>query len=110
MNRIRELREQRNLKQIDLAKAINVRQNTLSTWETGRYEPDLEMLSRLANYFDVSVDYLLGREGMVEQKKEAATPKDGGPADEDARLFNLLRKSDPDLKKAMIEFLEKAQR
>lgn len=117
MNRIRELREQRNLKQVELAKAINVRQNTLSTWETGRYEPDLEMLTRLANYFDVSVDYLLGRESKdplkrwaAKQKEEAATQESDGPADDDARLLRLLTKADPDLKKAMIEFLEKAQK
>ena len=60
-NRIRELREERGLKQGELADAIGVRQNTLSTWETGRYEPDNEMLQKLAEYFEVTVDYLLGR-------------------------------------------------
>ena len=60
-NRIRELRESQNLKQVELAKALGVRQNTLSTWETGRYEPDGEMLQKIAEYFHVSVDYVLGK-------------------------------------------------
>lgn len=58
-NRIRELREEQNLKQSELAKILGVRQNTLSTWETGRYEPDNEMLQKIAEYFHVSVDYIL---------------------------------------------------
>ena len=58
-NRIRELREEQNLKQSELAEILGVRQNTLSTWETGRYEPDNEMLQRIAEYFHVSVDYVL---------------------------------------------------
>lgn len=60
-NRIRELREERSLKQIDLAQVLGIRQNTLSTWETGRYEPDNEMLQKIADYFQVSVDYVLGK-------------------------------------------------
>lgn len=60
-NRIRELREERGLKQGELATALGIRQNTLSTWETGRYEPDNDMLQKLAEYFDVTVDYILGR-------------------------------------------------
>lgn len=60
-NRIRELREERGLKQVDLANELGVRQNTLSTWETGRYEPDNEMLRKIAEHFQVSVDYILGK-------------------------------------------------
>lgn len=60
-NRIRELREEKNLKQAELAEILGIRQNTLSTWETGRYEPDNEMLQRISDYFDVSIDYVLGK-------------------------------------------------
>lgn len=65
-NRIRELREEKGLKQVELAGILGVRQNTLSTWETGRYEPDNEMLQKIADYFDVSVDYLL-RKSPIKQ-------------------------------------------
>lgn len=48
------------MKQIDLAKRLNVRQTTISNWETGRTEPDSATLQKLAVLFDVSVDYILG--------------------------------------------------
>jgi repressor LexA len=60
MNRIRLLRMQNALKQEELAKIIHVSQSSLSGYENERYEPDKKSLLRLADYFDVSVDYLLG--------------------------------------------------
>lgn len=60
MNRIRLLRMQNALKQEDLAKIIHVSQSSLSGYENERYEPDKKSLLRLADYFGVSVDYLLG--------------------------------------------------
>ena len=65
-NRIKELREQQKMKQKELAEALGVRQNTLSTWETGRYEPDNEMLRRIAAFFGVSVDYIIGKSNYKE--------------------------------------------
>lgn len=61
MNQIKSIRLQKGLKQMDVAKALNIPQSTLSTYETGRYEPDTEMLKKLADYYEVSVDELLGR-------------------------------------------------
>lgn len=61
MNRIKELRLIKGLKQSEVASDLNVAQNTLSTWEIGRYEPDNETLKQLSDYFGVTVDYLLGR-------------------------------------------------
>lgn len=60
MRRLKELRLQKGLRQIDFAKEMGILQSTLSSWETGRYEPDSEMLVKIANYFGVTVDYLLG--------------------------------------------------
>ena len=48
------------LKQSELAERIGVRQNTLSTWETGRYEPDLESLVKMAELFGRSIDEIVG--------------------------------------------------
>lgn len=61
MNRIRELRENSGMKQIDLAVFINVSQGTLSNWERGVHDPDNETITRLADYFNVTTDYILGR-------------------------------------------------
>ena len=61
MNRIKEIRQAKQIRQIDLAKALGVSQSTLSTWESGRYEPDLSTLNKLADFFGVPIDYILGR-------------------------------------------------
>ena len=60
MNRIRELRENMNLRQIDVARETGIDQKTLSNYETGKTNPDSYALIRLADFFDVSIDYLLG--------------------------------------------------
>lgn len=61
MNRIRDLREDMDLRQIDVAKSTGIDQKTLSNYETGRTNPDSEAIIKLADFFDVSTDYLLGR-------------------------------------------------
>lgn len=60
MNKIKELRAQRNIKQAELAVAVNVSQAALSGYETGKYEADIDTYKRIADYFGVSMDYLLG--------------------------------------------------
>lgn len=60
-NRIRELRQKRGLTQIDLAKHLNISQGTLSYWEQGKYDVDNVSLQRIADFFDVSIDYILKR-------------------------------------------------
>ena len=58
---LRSLREDRDLKQKEIAKILNVSQNTYSQYETGVISLTAEVLLRLADYYDVSVDYLLDR-------------------------------------------------
>lgn len=60
MNRIKELRASKGIKQAELAAAIKVSQAALSGYETEKYEADLETYQAIANYFNVSLDYLLG--------------------------------------------------
>lgn len=57
---LRELREDNNMKQKELANEIQVDQRSLSFYEIGKYEPSLETLKRIAIYFNTSTDYLLG--------------------------------------------------
>ena len=59
--RLAELRKKANISQASLAKKFKVTQHTVSRWETGDREPDNETLSKLADFFDVTIDYLLGR-------------------------------------------------
>lgn len=58
--RLKELRIERKLSQAELAKELNVSQRSISSWETGFREPDFAMLERIAVFFDVTADYLLG--------------------------------------------------
>lgn len=60
--RLKELRIKKNLKQEDVAKALSMSQTGYSYYESGRSEPNIETLCKLANYYNVSIDYLIGRE------------------------------------------------
>lgn len=61
-DKLKELRKKKGITQTDFAKEFNISIGTIGNWETGNREPDYEMLQKIADYFDVSVDYLLGRE------------------------------------------------
>lgn len=60
MNRIRALREDRNLRQIDVAEKTGIDQRTLSNYETGKTNPDSYAIIKLAEFYNVTCDYLLG--------------------------------------------------
>lgn len=61
--RIRDLREDRDLKQEDLAKLLNCTQACYSNYENGRRDVPTEVWETLADFYQVSVDYLMGRTG-----------------------------------------------
>ena len=60
MNRIKDLREDRDLRQLDVAQAVGIDQRSLSNYETGKTNPDSETVIKLASFFGVTCDYLLG--------------------------------------------------
>lgn len=59
--KLRSLRIENNLSQLELAKILNITNQSLSHYELDKRIPDLNMISKIADYFDISVDYLLGR-------------------------------------------------
>lgn len=61
MNRLKELREDRDLRQIDVAKAIGITQRNYSYFETGQTMLTEDVLRRLAKFYETSIDYLLYR-------------------------------------------------
>ena len=65
MNNLKLLRTRANMKQTDLAKKLGIAQSTLSGWETGKFEIDNANLNKLALLFDVSIDYLPGRDEVI---------------------------------------------
>ncbi len=58
---LRKLRESKKLTQADVASALEIGRSTYTKYESGKSKPVSEMLIKIADYFSVSVDYLLGR-------------------------------------------------
>ncbi|MBQ7370195.1 MAG: helix-turn-helix transcriptional regulator [Clostridia bacterium] len=59
--RLRELRHERNITQSELGKLVNTSKMAISHWEKGHSEPSISQLLSLSEYFEVSVDYLIGK-------------------------------------------------
>ena len=60
--RLKELRIEKNVSQIELGKLVSMSKMAISHWESGHSEPSISQLILLSNYFNVSVDYLIGKE------------------------------------------------
>ena len=59
--RLKQLRKKRGISQLKLAMDLSTNQNTISRYETGEREADYETLIKIADYFNVPIDYLLAR-------------------------------------------------
>ena len=59
--KLKILRKEKGISQLKLALELNTSQNTISRYETGEREPGINELIKIADYFDVSIDYLVGR-------------------------------------------------
>lgn len=64
--KLKQLRDSYNISAMKLSEDLNIHRGSLSNWETGKRKPDSEMLLKIANYFGVSVDYLLGNENKTD--------------------------------------------
>ena len=92
--RLRELRKRRGLRQADLAQAVGVAQTTIANYEKKLRFPDERMLGRFADFFDVSMDFLMGRsEAMRGAEAASASQKTEPPpiSDAAAQYLELLR-------------------
>lgn len=67
--RIKELRKSKKMSQSELGKFIGVSQTTVTAWENGRAEPSSSYVAKLATFFNVSTDYLLGRDPKEDDEK-----------------------------------------
>ena len=86
---IKQLRTSRGLSQVELAKKLSVTKQTVSNWENDNIQPSIDMLEKLADFFGVSTDYLLGR------VEESPISTQGLSVDEVAHIVLLIN----DLKK-----------
>lgn len=69
--KISELRKSANMSQFQLAKVLDIATSTLGMYETGKREPSLKVMQRIADYFNVTTDYLLGRpEKQTESRQQ----------------------------------------
>ena len=88
--RLKELREERDLTQNDVAKAINTTRTNIGRWEKGEHEPSANFVIQLADFLEISTDYLLGREdyfGNVSIQNNAPVL-----SAEEQRLLDTFRK------------------
>jgi transcriptional regulator with XRE-family HTH domain len=60
--RLKDIREKNNITQTQFAKIFDIGVSTIGMWESSKRKPPAEMLLKIADYFNVTVDYLLGRE------------------------------------------------
>ncbi|MEQ2527876.1 helix-turn-helix transcriptional regulator [Bacillaceae bacterium CLA-AA-H227] len=67
-DKIKKLRTENNLTQEQLAEKMQVSRSTISSWETGRSYPDLQMVIEICNYFNVSLDFLLREDEKIVRK------------------------------------------
>lgn len=96
---VAELRQDRGITQKQLGKILSVSTGTISNYENGVHYPDLEKLVQLADFFQVSTDYLLGRreEQAVVQIQGSREPKDEIQAD----IIRSLSRLPDDRKRAL---------
>lgn len=103
---ITSLRNARNLSQIELSKILGIKNNTLSQYENGaRSVPD-DIKLKIATYFDVSLDFLMGRA----KNKNASSEEDAGLSAEENELLELFRNASPALQDAALRVLEADQK
>lgn len=98
--RIAQLRKNRSMSQFQLAKTLNIATSTLGMYETNKRKPNMEMLEKLADFFGVSIDYLLGRETSdksdidLDRAIDNAMSFDGKPVTEhDRKMIKQLWKA-----------------
>ena len=87
---LKQLREAKNLTQLRLAMELNVSQETISGYEIGKAVPPAEMLVKLADTLDTSVDYILGRTDIK------STLRASELSEQEAEILTILRKQPED--------------
>ena len=104
MTKIKELRKEEGKTQREIAEAIGVSAQVFRNYEIGRNQPSIEMLIKIADYFLVSVDYLIGRSddlGIISFRAEEETLTEG-----ERKILHRYRKLDESRKDSLIEYAD----
>lgn len=100
MIRLLELRTEKELSQRQMAKAMNISQGTYNNWENANTQPSIEQLIALAQFFGVSVDYLIGNTddmGIITYE---------GLTDEQKNFLTLFNSATPQIRSAILTILK----
>ena len=100
-NCVKELREEKNVSQEALAIAVETSQRNIGRWENGENEPSYKQLIKIADFFQVTLDYLIGREddfGIIQGKTELSY--------REQKLLSAFSQIDDDEKDKIIEDFE----
>jgi SOS-response transcriptional repressors (RecA-mediated autopeptidases) len=106
MNNLKYLRLQQKLTQKSIAKILGIANTTYSYWENGKFEPDNESLSKLADMFHVSIDYLLGKT----ENPAAPDDKPRRLSPDELKVVGLYQSATDKAKKTAVSVLEIGQK
>lgn len=104
--KLKELRKENGLTQTEFARVFNISAGTIGNWESGTRTPDTDMLKRIADFFNTSIDYLLGRD---DNRFSFAGSQ---LKDEEFALIGEVRDLTPEEQKRVLDFIKftKSQR
>lgn len=75
MNRIKSLRKAKKITQKQLGDVLGVAESTISMYESGNRQPDVDTMRKIADYFNVTIDYLIGGENISSSDKDELDEK-----------------------------------
>lgn len=107
--RLKELRKARKYKQTDLAEVLSCSQGVYSRYESGEREPPFDIMKKLADFYGVTIDYLMGGAATTEQTAPQLTPppaQEKAPADDRAEAKELLENLSDEGYQAAIQYLQ----
>lgn len=104
MQRLKELREEKNISRYELADAIQTSRTNIGRWERGENDPSSAQIIKLAEFFGCSADFLLGREddfGIM-----TASAADSPRLNDEQKLLAIYRGCDKDKQRQILDFAE----
>ena len=104
--KLKALRKQKGLTQAQFAKDFDIATGTIGMWESGKREPNFETMCKIADYFFVTVDYLLDRDPQESDDEMTQLLQDIKDDPDKRMLFSLSQKASPEDVKVMVKFLE----
>ncbi len=90
MNRLKELRKEKKLSQKEIAKEMSISEKTLSRWENGESQIKPEKAQQLADYFGVSVGYLLGYSDFIDTQELVKKTHEKYPVDKAWKVSSVV--------------------